>query len=97
MSEAQRLGWIQRTGSWLLVLPSTFNGTELWAQEWRDYLFLCYGIYPPDLTSHFDGCGSAFKMFHALGCKKGALITVCHNELRDGVADLAAKAFTQLL
>ena len=27
-------------------------------------------------------------------CKKGGLVTACHNELRDGVADLAGKTFT---
>ena len=31
---------------------------------------------------------------HALGCKRGGLVTARHNELRDGVADLAGKAFT---
>ena len=27
-------------------------------------------------------------------CKKGGLVTARHNDLRDGVADLAGKAFT---
>ena len=31
---------------------------------------------------------------HALDCKKGGLVTVCRNELRERVADLAGKAFT---
>ena len=31
---------IQRTGVWLSVPPSTVNGTELEAQEWRESLFL---------------------------------------------------------
>ena len=34
--DAQWLGRIQRTEVWLSVLPSTVNGTELGAQEWRD-------------------------------------------------------------
>ena len=33
--DAQRLGRIQRTGAWLLVLPLNVNGTELGEQEWR--------------------------------------------------------------
>ena len=36
----QRLGRLQQTGAWLSVLPSTINGTELGAQEWRYSLFL---------------------------------------------------------
>ena len=31
---------------------------------------------------------------HALDCKKGGLVTARHNELRDGVSDLAGKALT---
>ena len=75
-------------------LPSTVNGTDLGAHEWRDYLFLRYGIDPPDLIGHFGGCREALYKFHALDCKKGGLITARHNKLRDGVANLPRKAFT---
>ena len=76
------------------MLPSTVNGTELGAQEWCDALFLCYGLDPPDLPKYCDGCQVRFSISHALDCKKGGLITAPHNELRDGVADLAGRAFT---
>ena len=56
------------------MLPSTVNGMDLGSQEWRDYLFLSYGIYPPDLPYHYDGCGKAFLIYHALDCNKGGLI-----------------------
>ena len=69
------------------------NGTELGTQEWRDSLFLRYGLEPPDLPSHCDGCDAKFSISHALDCKKGGLVTARHNDLRDGVADLAGKAF----
>ena len=49
---------------------------------------------PPDLPTHCDGCQAKFSISHALDCKKGGLVTACHNELRDGVADLAGKSFT---
>ena len=52
-----------------------------------------YDIDPPDLLSHCDGCGAAFTICHALEYKKGGLIMASHNELRDGVASLAGKAF----
>ena len=58
----QWMGQIQRTGAWILVLPSAVNGTDLGAQGWRDSLFLRYGIKPPDFPSHCHGCGAAFKV-----------------------------------
>ena len=82
------------TGAWMMVQPSTFNGTELGAQEWRDAAFLRYGLEPPDLPKYCDGCNTLFLIFHALDCKRGGLVTARHNELRDGVADLSGKAFT---
>ena len=39
------------TGQWLSSLPTTVNGTQLSAQEFRDALFLRYAIPPPDLPS----------------------------------------------
>ena len=74
--------------------PSTVNGTELGAQEWRDALFLRYGLDPPDLPTHCDGCQAKFSISHAPDCKKYNLITARHNDLRDGVVDLAGKSFT---
>ena len=67
---------------------------ELGAQEWRDSLFLSYGINPPNFTDHCDVRVAAFSICHALYCKKGGLITVRHNELHDGVANFSSKAFT---
>ena len=76
------------------MLPSTVNGTELGSQEWRDALFLRYGLDPPDLPKYFYGCETRCSISHALDCKKGGLVTARHNKLSDGVADLAGKAFT---
>ena len=76
------------------MLPSKVNETELGAQEWRDALFLWYGLDPPDLPKYCDGCQTRFSISHALDCKKGDLVTARHNELCDGVADLADKALT---
>jgi hypothetical protein len=49
---------------WLSVLPSTVNGTELLAQEYRDAL-LCQRRSPADLQSHCDGCGQKLSIRHA--------------------------------
>ena len=88
------MGNIMRMVEGLLVLPSTINGTELESQEWMDSLFLCYKIEPPDLADHCDGCGAAFNICHALDCNKEGLIISCHNDLHDGIADLASKVVT---
>ena len=88
------MGRILRTGSWLSVLPSTANGTELGAQERRNSLFLRYVIDSPYMPSHRNIYGSALSICHALDFKKGSLITARHNDLRDGVANLAGKDFT---
>ncbi len=73
-------------------MPSTVNGTELSAQEFRDAFLLRYGRSPGDLPSLCDGCGQKFSVQHALECKKGGNVILRHNEIRDELADLAAKA-----
>ena len=92
--QARQMRRAAKTGSWLTVLPSTVNGKELGSQEWRDALFLRYGLEPSDLPKYSDGCEALFTISHAHYRKKGGLVTARHNKLRDGVADLAGKAFT---
>ncbi len=53
-----------------------------------------YGITPPDLPECCDGCEARFTLQHALGCKKGGLVTFCHNEIGDELVHLAGKALT---
>ena len=90
---APQLRRATKTGAWITVQPSTVNGTELGAREWRNALFLRYGLEPLDLPTYCDGCQAKFSISHALDCKKGGLVTARHNELRDWVADLAGKVF----
>ena len=89
--------WLRRgtkKGDWITVLPPTVNGMDLGYQECRDTIFLRYGIEPPDLPNHCDGCNAKFSIRNSLDCKKGGLIMSCHNEICDGVPDLAGKAST---
>jgi hypothetical protein len=65
----------QHTGAWLSALPSTVNGTELSAQEFQDAISIQHGITPSDLPAQCDGCDARFTLQHALGCKKGGLIS----------------------
>ena len=74
--------------------PSAVNGTEPRVQEWRDALFLQYGLDPPDPPNYCDGCNTKFTTCHALDCKSGGLVTARHNKLQERVADLDNKAFT---
>ena len=90
----RRLRRAAKTEAWLTVQPSTVNRNELGAQEWRNATFLRYGLVPPDLPKHCDGCNARFYICHALDYTRGGLVTARHNELRDGVADLASTAFT---
>ena len=90
----RRMRRATKTGAWLTVQPSTVNRTELEPQEWRDSAFLRYGLEPQDLPIQCDGWNTWFSICHALDCKRGGLFTARHNELRDGVADLASRAFT---
>ena len=60
--DAQQLDQIQWTGAWLLVSPSTVNRTKLGVPDWREPLFLCYGIETPDLMYHCNGYGAALSI-----------------------------------
>ena len=57
----------------------------------------CWGIarvrYNKNLNAlpiFCDGCQSPFTLRHALACKKGGLLFLRHNEIRDVVGDLAS-------
>ena len=82
------------TGQWLSVTPTLISGTLLSAQEFRDSLHLRYAHTPPGLPSLCDGCGSSFSVSHGLECKKGGLVLLRHNEIRDELASLASQALT---
>ena len=46
------------------------------------------------MPDHFNGCVAEFSICHALNFKKDGISSACHNELRDGVANLSSKGFT---
>jgi hypothetical protein len=78
-------------GQWLSVMPSTLNGTERSAQEFRDALLLRHARIPGDLPSHCDGYGAKFDVCHALECKVGGLVILQHNEINEELCDLVSK------
>jgi hypothetical protein len=81
------------TGAWLTVMPSAIAGTELPANEYRDSLHMCYVRDPVGLKLQCDGCGVKFNTRHAFSCRKGGLIIVRHNDIRDELCDMACRAF----
>ena len=92
--ESQCLRRGHNTGRWITLEPITVNRMYLGSQEWCNIVFICYGIDPPDLPHNYDVFGVGFSVTHALNCNKGGLVTAQHNELCNGVADLACKALT---
>ena len=86
VQRARRLRRRTKTGAWLTVQPTTVNRTELGEQEWSDALFLRYGLETPDLLTHYNNCHAKLFISNVLDFKKGGLVTMRHNELRDGVA-----------
>ena len=54
--EIHRLCRRKKTGEWLSLVMSMVNRIEIGGQEWKDSVLLRYGIEPPDLPHHCDGC-----------------------------------------
>jgi len=84
----------KKTGGWLSIIPDIVNGMSLSKGAFRDSLRMRYGLELVDLPKKCDGCGAKFSVEHALGCKKGGLVTVRHNEVRDELAYIATLATT---
>ena len=82
------------TGAWLSTIPDRFSGTELTKDEWLDNVAIRYGRRPADLPDHCDGCGSGLTLEHGLSCKRGGLVGIRHDDMRDEWAHLCSIALT---
>ena len=63
---------------------------DLHKGAFRDAVCLRYGLVclaPPHLPMECI-CGSSFTVDHAMNCKRGGFIFLCHNELHDITAEL---------
>ena len=75
---------------WLTSLPLLKDNFDLSATEFRDALCVRYRKPLKRSFSRCDGCQQDFDLQHALSCKKGGLVTLRHNEIRDAIRDLAS-------
>ena len=82
-----------KTSSWLTTPISSRDGFVLTKNEFNDNLCLRYSLPFQNLPSKCDGCSGDFSVQHALSCKRGGLVSIRHNEIRDVIGDLAALAW----
>ena len=67
---------------WLGVLHLAEFGFAITKGEFRDALSLRYER-PLKGFLAMCPCGQKYNVTHALNCKKGGFVTICHNSLRD--------------
>jgi len=85
------------TSGWLNVLPLIHHHFDLSTQYFHDVLCLRYHHPLSLIPASCDGCGEDFSLTHALDCRKGGLVTQCHNEFRDALGDLAALGYSDVV
>ena len=77
----------QSSSSWLTVLPIKQLEFSLSKAEFWDAIYLRYGLPLKRLPSHC-GCSKVYTIQHALSCKKGGIVTLRHNEIRDNIGEM---------
>ena len=73
--------------NWLSTLPLEDQGFTLNKGEFRDALAIRYNKELRGLPSKCP-CGLPFNLNHALNCKRGGLVIIRHNNIRDFEANL---------
>ena len=86
----RRLVCSSETGLWLTTTPNHMSGTH----EFRDSLRIRFGMDRLHLQSQCDDCNQRFSVEHAMNCKKGGLITIRHDVIKDEWHQLCAQALT---
>jgi len=93
-ADARRMTRSTETGAWLTATPNLLNGTELSADEFRDNIRMHLGLTPTSLPQQCAGCDDPFTIAHAMSCKKGGLVSLCHNDLKAEWHHLCSQALT---
>eukprot|EP00923_Selenidium_pygospionis_P002843 GHVN01004364.1.p1 GENE.GHVN01004364.1~~GHVN01004364.1.p1 ORF type:complete len:695 (+),score=78.46 GHVN01004364.1:2-2086(+) len=81
-----------RTSHWLTACPTSAHQFDLSSVEFRDAIALRYRMPVANLPAVCDGCQQKCDIDHLLSCKVGGLVVRRHNEVRDTLGDLCAKA-----
>ncbi|KAL7474225.1 hypothetical protein ACHAW6_000210, partial [Cyclotella cf. meneghiniana] len=81
-------------GAWLSTIPERFSGTELTKEEWFDNIAIRYSNHPANLPDKCNRCMAGLMLEHGLSCKKGSLVGIRHDDMRDEWAHLCSIALT---
>ena len=79
--------------SWLSAIPLEQYGFSL--AEFRDAVLIRYGKELKGLPATCPFV-QKYDTTHALDCKKGGFVTICHNNIRDYETNLLAKIHTDV-
>ncbi|KAL7474326.1 hypothetical protein ACHAW6_000301 [Cyclotella cf. meneghiniana] len=90
----KRMEQATAAGAWLSTILDRFSGIELTKDEWFDNLPIRYGRRPANLPDQCDSCGAGLTLEHGLSCKRGGLVGIRHNNVRDKWAHLCSIALT---
>ncbi|KAL7476527.1 hypothetical protein ACHAW6_002426, partial [Cyclotella cf. meneghiniana] len=83
-------------GAWLSTIPDKVSGTKLTKDKWLDNVTIRYGWRLTNLPDQCDGCGAGLMLEHGLSCKRGGLVGIHHDDVRDEWAHLCSIALTDL-
>ena len=86
-----------KTSSWPMTLLLQICHFDLAPVQFREGLALSYLRHPSNAPAKRDGCGADFTLQHVLDCKKGGLVTLCHNEIHDLIGELASQVWPQVI
>ena len=72
-----------KVSGWLTFLSISQDGIDLFKKEFREtfWWFLDLPLQDPPLTC--DGCSHPFKVYHTCCCKRGGLVGVQNNILKE--------------
>ncbi|KAL7474526.1 hypothetical protein ACHAW6_000505 [Cyclotella cf. meneghiniana] len=90
----KRMEQATAAGVWLSTIPDRFSGTKLTKDEWFDNVAIRYGQRPANLPDQCDGCGAGLTLEHGLSCKRGRLVGIRHDDVREEWAHLCSIALT---
>ncbi|KAL7474427.1 hypothetical protein ACHAW6_000401 [Cyclotella cf. meneghiniana] len=81
-------------GAWLSTIPDRLSGTELTKDEWLDIVAIRFGRRPTNHPDQCDGCSASLTLEHGLSCKRGRLVSIHHDDVRNEWAHLCSIALT---